>query len=90
MGQLSLGEGPLFIPTAQRKKGPQSRVQRLDRRYLLGAFCGLFRQVVVGVVSLCDPTEQHSHNACQTHTHTHSESNTVTLTDRLHCVEQVV
>lgn len=35
--------------------------------YLLGALCGLFGEVVVGVVSLCDATEQHSHNACGTY-----------------------
>lgn len=34
--------------------------------YLLGAFCGLFREVVVGVVSLRDATEQHGHDACKT------------------------
>lgn len=33
-------------------------------RYLLGAFGGLFGQVVVCVVGLCDATEQHGHDAC--------------------------
>lgn len=37
--------------------------------YLLGALCGFFREVVVGVVSLCDATEQHSHHACKTYKH---------------------
>lgn len=41
--------------------------------YLLGALCGLFREVVVGVVSLRDATKQHGHNACRTtYTHTHN------------------
>lgn len=43
------------------------------RRDLLGAYGGLLREVVVGVVSLSDATEQHRHHACregrQTHTH---------------------
>lgn len=44
--------------------------------YLLGALCGLFREVVVGVVSLRDATKQHGHNACRTtytHTYTHTQ-----------------
>lgn len=36
-----------------------------ERRYLLGAFGGFFRQVVVGVVGLGDATEQHRDDACR-------------------------
>lgn len=47
--------------------------QEEARRDLLGAFGGLLREVVVGVVSLSDATEQHSHHTWregpQTHTH---------------------
>lgn len=46
------------------------------RCYLLGALCGLFREVVVGVVSLSDATEQHGHDACST---THACMLTVSL-----------
>lgn len=48
-------------------------VQDVVRCYLLGALCGLFREVVVGVVSLSDATEQHSHDACRT-THARMQS----------------
>lgn len=48
------------------------------RRDLLGAYGGLLREVVVGVVSLSDATEQHRHHACregrQTHTRARSTS----------------
>lgn len=46
------------------------------RCYLLGALCGLFREVVVGVVSLSDATEQHGHDACRT---THARMQTLSL-----------
>lgn len=49
-------------------------MQEVVGRYLLGALCGLFGEVVVGVVSLRDAAEQHGHDACRTtHTHTHSD-----------------
>lgn len=61
------------------------RVQEVVGCYLLGALCGLFREVVVGVVSLRDATEQYGHDACRT-THIHSRGvKTMTPSDRLHC-----
>lgn len=55
-------------------------MQAAARCYLLGAFGGLLREVVVGVVSLRDATEEHGHDACKTtHTHLHiqyDDSNT--------------
>lgn len=58
------------FPTVLKNERGQEEV----RRYLLGAFGGLLREVVVGVVSLRDATEQHRHHTCRGDTNTQASA----------------